>query len=65
METLRSEIQSLNTGDWVFSIDLSYAYLHVPIHSVSGKFLGFAVEGTVYQYRAISFGISVAPRLQK
>lgn len=35
METLKSVIQSLNTGDWAFSIDLSDAYLHVPIHAES------------------------------
>lgn len=63
METLRSVIQSLNTGDWAFSIDLSDAYLHVPIHSESRKFLRFAVEGIVYQYRVLPFGISFAPRL--
>lgn len=48
METLKSVIQSLNTGDWAFSIDLSDAYLHVPINSESRKFLRFAVEGIVY-----------------
>lgn len=63
METFRSVIQSLNKGDWAFSVDLSDAYLHVPFQSESRKFLRFAVEGTVYQYRVLPFGISVAPRL--
>ena len=61
METLRSVIQSLNIGDWVFSIDLSDAYLHVPIHLESRKYLRFAIEGKVFQYRALPFGISLPP----
>lgn len=56
-------IQSLSIGDWVFSIDLSDAYLHIPIHLESRKFLRFAIEGKIYQFRALPFGISVAPRL--
>lgn len=63
MKTLRSVIQSLNAGDWAFSKDLSDAYLQVLIHSGSRKFLRFAIEGTVYQYRGLPFGISVAPCL--
>lgn len=63
MKTLRSVIQSLNAGDWAFSKDLSDAYMQVLIHSGSRKFLRFAIEGTVYQYRGLPFGISVAPRL--
>jgi hypothetical protein len=62
MKTLRYVIQSLDIGDWVFSVDLSNAYLHVPICSDSRKYLSFAVEGKVFlfQYRALPFGISVA-----
>ena len=32
METLESIRTSLNTGEWVTSIDLQDAYLHIPIH---------------------------------
>ena len=32
METLRSVIASVQPGDWLTSIDLKDAYLHVPMH---------------------------------
>lgn len=62
-ETLRSVFQALNKGDWASFIDLSDAYLHGPIHSKSRKFLRFAIEGKVYHYRVLPFGVSVVSRL--
>ena len=63
METLRSVVHSLDIGDWVFSLDLSDAYLHIPIHPKSKQYLRFAVDGIVYQYCALPFGIASAPRI--
>ena len=63
METLRSVVHSLDIGDWVFSLDLSDAYLHIPIHPKSKQYLRFAVDGIVYQYCALPFGIASAPRM--
>ena len=43
------------------SIDLKDAYLHVPIHPSSRKFLRFLFEGSAYQFRVLPFGLSTAP----
>ena len=63
METTRSIREAIRPGDWAVSIDLKDAYLHVPIHPSSRKYLRFRFEGTTYQFRVLPFGISTAPFL--
>ena len=62
METVRSISQALNIGDWVIKIDLQDAYFHIPIFVAHRKFLRFIFQGTHYQFRALPFGLAVAPR---
>ena len=61
METTASIRRSIPPGTWTVSIDLMDAYLHIPIHPASRKFLRLSLEGTVYQFRALPFTISTAP----
>lgn len=64
METIRSVIKAVTPGDWSVSIDLKDAYFHVPIHKEFQKFLRFATSQTqAYQFRALPFGLSTAPRI--
>ncbi|KAG1041600.1 hypothetical protein G6F43_012070 [Rhizopus delemar] len=49
--------------DFLTKVDLKDAYIVVPIHQESRKFLSFSHKGTIYQYRSLAFGLSVAPRL--
>lgn len=44
------------------SVDLREAYLHVPIHPDHRKYLRFEYDGRHYQYCAMPFGLSSAPR---
>ena len=62
METTRSIRKALSPGDWVTSINLKDAYFHVPVHPDFRKYLRVAVGGKVYQFRALPFGLSPAPR---
>ena len=48
METLQSVLLSVRPGDWMVSLDLKDAYLQVPMHPESRKFLRFMAEGKVY-----------------
>ena len=57
METAASIRRAIPPGAWAVSIDLMDAYLH----PASRKYLRFFLEGTVYQFRALPFGISTAP----
>ena len=50
-------------GDFLASLDLKDAYFQIPIHGSSRKLLRFMSEGTVYQFRALCFGLSTAPQV--
>ena len=48
-------------NDWAFSLDLTDVYLHVPIHKQSHKFLRFSLNGQIFQFKALAFGLSTSP----
>ena len=56
METPESIRSSLRKGEWVTSIDLTDAYLHVPIHPQSRKFLRFHYQEISYTFQAYLSG---------
>ena len=62
METPESIRTSLIPGEWVSSIDLSDAYLHIPIHPNSRKYLRFCYKSQVFQFTSLPFGLATAPR---
>ena len=57
-ETIRTSLQS---GEWVTSIDFKDAYFHIPIHSQSRKYMRFHLQGRSYQFKALPLGLSTAP----
>lgn len=61
MDTAESIRASLRPLEWVASLDLADAYFHIPIHPSSRKYLRFTMDGVVYQFRALPFGLSSAP----
>ena len=63
METPESIRTSLNPGEWVSSIDLSDAYLHIPIHPTSRKYLRFCYKAQVFQFTSLPFGLATAPQV--
>ena len=63
LETPRTIRNAIQLEDWAVSIDLKDAYLHVPIHPSSRKLLRFVVNGNIYQFRVLPFGLSTAPRV--
>ena len=63
METIQSVLLSVRQGDWMASIDLKEAYLQVPVHPDSCRFLRFVLQGNVYQLSALCFGLSTAPQV--
>jgi hypothetical protein len=63
METLSSIKQVVQQGDWLASLDLKDAYLHVPIRPSHVHYLRFKFQGRAYQFRCLPFGISTAPRV--
>ena len=63
METIQSVLLSVRQGDWMASIDLKEAYLQVPVHPDSRRFLQFLAQDKVYQFTALCFGLSTAPQV--
>ena len=61
METVKSVRQSIMYNDWAVSIDLTDAYLHVPIHPTSRKYLRFVYDHQVFQFTALPFRMSLSP----
>ena len=62
METPESITASLIPGEWVSSIDLSDAYLHIPIHPNSRKYLTFCHKSQLFQFTFLPFGLDTPHR---
>ena len=58
IETPESIRTSLIPGEWVSSIDLSDAYLHIPIHPN-----WFCHRSQVFQFTSLPFGLATAPQV--
>ena len=63
METIQSVLLPVRQGDWMASIDLREAYLQVPVHPESRRFLRFVAHGRAYQFKALCFSLSTAPQV--
>lgn len=53
----------ISKGNHMCKLDLKDAYLSLPIHESSRKYLKFRWYGTIYKYAALPFGLSAAPRV--
>ena len=42
-------------------IDVSDAFLHCPLHPQFHKFVAFSMNGELYFFRAMPFGLNIAP----
>ena len=62
MDTLTKVLNLVKPKDWAISLDLTDAYLHIPIHKSHRKYLRFSIQGQVFQFRALPFGPSQSPR---
>jgi hypothetical protein len=60
MESAESIRRSLPRDAWVTSIDLVDTYFHIPIHRGYRECLRFQTRDTIYQFRALPFGLSPA-----
>ena len=47
----------------MISLDLQDAYLQVPVHHDSRRYLRFVVAGKSYQFRVLCFGLTTAPQV--
>lgn len=61
METTASIRLAIQPGDWATSIDLTDAYFHLLIHPNRRHLLRFVWKDVAYQFKALPFGLSLAP----
>jgi len=61
MESMKQVCALINKNDYMTSIDLSDAFLHILMHPSSRKFLQFEWKGHLYQFRVLPFGLSLSP----
>ncbi|MEL7079435.1 MAG: reverse transcriptase domain-containing protein, partial [Cyanobacteria bacterium J06582_2] len=59
----RPVLSAILRNDWMVSTDLKDAYFQISVHPRSRKYLRFVFAGTVYQFRALCFGLSTAPQV--
>jgi hypothetical protein len=52
MESLKSVLNLVQKGGYAISIDLSDAYMHIPIYYPHRKYLSFSSQGKAYRFRA-------------
>ena len=58
METPNSVLLTVRKNDFLVSIDLKDTYFQIPVHPSSRKLLRFVSNDTVYQFKALCFGLS-------
>jgi len=63
MEGLHTARPLLRKGNYTMKLDRQDAYYAVPIHPESRKYLCLKFKGTIYKFRCLSFGLSLAPRV--
>lgn len=61
MEDVRTATKLIFPNNFMCPVDLEDAYYLVPIHRDSRKFLRFAFQGNLYQFRCLPFGLCSAP----
>ncbi len=59
----RRIIKCIQPQDWFAAINLKDAYIHVSILPRHRPFLRFAFDGREWQYRVLSYGLSLSPRV--
>jgi hypothetical protein len=61
METVKTVCSMLLKNDYLTSIDLTDAFLHVLVDPAHRKYLQFQWQGQAYQFRTLPFGLSLSP----
>ena len=61
MESIKNIRLDIQPGDWATSIDLKDAYFHILVHPKRRPFLRFVWKDQTFQFKALPFGLSLAP----
>ena len=62
METISVAREFINSNDYLVSVDLSHAFVSIPIHESYRIFLRFIWKEQFYEFVCLRFGYSLALR---
>ena len=60
---MTSVLSTVKSRDFAFKIDLEDTYFHIPSHLDSQKYLHFAFQGKVYQFKVLPLGLNTVPQV--
>ena len=63
IDTMSKVLNLVKPKDWAISLDLTEAYLHIPLFPKHRKYLRFCIAGQCFQWRCLCFGPTSAPRV--
>ena len=65
MDTMSKVLNLVKPKDWAISLDLTEAYLHIPLFPKHRKYLEvrFCIAGQCFQWKCLCFGPTSAPRV--
>ena len=63
MLTMREVKLLLPKGFWTVSLDLKDGFWHIPVSRRKRPYLGFKYRGQFWRFRAMPFGLNIAPRI--
>ena len=63
METLSKVREWIQPGAFCVSLDIKDAFLHIPMHKDSKKFLRFKWLGEILEWQVLVFGLTCSPRV--
>lgn len=63
MENLKTLSQIIKGGEFMVKVDIQDAYLNVPMHRKSMKYLGLQIGKSTYQFTSLCFGLNIAPQV--
>ncbi|XP_066965474.1 uncharacterized protein [Macrobrachium rosenbergii] len=63
METVRTVLSAIMENDFMLTVDLMDVYFQVPVHTSSRRYLRFVLDGLVYQFKDLCFGLSTTPQV--
>ncbi|KAA6393117.1 MAG: putative Polyprotein P3 [Streblomastix strix] len=61
MHSVQTVSEAISKDYWLASLDIKSAYSHIKVHPSLKPFLGFAVRDKSFLYRAMPFGLRLAP----
>lgn len=63
MEAVRAVLSAIQHQDWMVTVNLKDAYLQVPVHPTSRRFLHYGWKNRIIPFKVLYFGFSTAPQV--